>query len=138
MGCAGLGRGTIRDGCWSISPSRSPTAPRRSATLRCWLISRRCSGQSPRDSTCWRLLDVLDERQLGVVAGARARAREVAWAQRAEATGRVFARSRVAGTSGIEALVIDLDAHVLVCHSEKEQTAPTFKHTFGYHPLLAT
>jgi hypothetical protein len=34
-------------------------------------------------------------------------------------------------------LVIDLDAHVLVCHSEKEQTAPTFKHTFGYHPLLA-
>ena len=94
-------------------------------------------GPVASDSTCWRLLDVLDERQLGVVAGARARAREVAWAQRAEATGRVFARSRVAGTSGIEALVIDLDAHVLVCHSEKEQTAPTFKHTFGYHPLLA-
>jgi Transposase DDE domain group 1 len=33
--------------------------------------------------------------------------------------------------------VIDLDAHVLVCHSEKEQTAATFTHTFGYHPLLA-
>jgi hypothetical protein len=33
--------------------------------------------------------------------------------------------------------VIDLDAHVLVCHSEKEQTAATFKHSFGYHPLLA-
>jgi hypothetical protein len=94
-------------------------------------------GPVASDSTCWRLLDVLDERQLGMVAGARARAREVAWAQRAEATGRAFARSRVAGTSGIEALVIDLDAHVLVCHSEKEQTAPTFKHTFGYHPLLA-
>jgi hypothetical protein len=23
------------------------------------------------------------------------------------------------------------------CHSEKEQAAPTFKHGFGYHPLLA-
>jgi hypothetical protein len=58
-------------------------------------------------------------------------------AQRAEATGAAFARSRVVGTAGLDALVIDLDAHVLVCHSEKEQTAPTFKHTFGYHPLLA-
>jgi hypothetical protein len=25
----------------------------------------------------------------------------------------------------------------VVCHSEKQQAAPTFKHTFGYHPLLA-
>ena len=33
--------------------------------------------------------------------------------------------------------MIDLDAPVVVCHSEKEQCAPTFKHTFGYHPLLA-
>jgi hypothetical protein len=93
-------------------------------------------GPVASDSTCWRLLDVLDERGLSAVAGARARAREVAWAQRAEATGRAFARSRVAGTPGLDALVIDLDAHVLVCHSEKEQTAATFKHTFGYHPLL--
>ena len=92
-------------------------------------------GPVASDSTCWRLLDALDERRLAMVAAARARAREVAWAQRAEATGRAFARSRVSGTVGIEALVIDLDAHVLVCHSEKEQTAPTFKHTFGYHPV---
>ena len=34
-------------------------------------------------------------------------------------------------------LVIDLDASVVVCHSEKEQAAPTFKKTFGYHPMLA-
>jgi hypothetical protein len=94
-------------------------------------------GPVASDSTCWRLLEALDERRLAVVAGARARAREVAWAQRAEATGRAFARSRVAGGPGLDALVIDLDAHVLVCHSEKEQAAPTFKHTFGYHPLLA-
>jgi hypothetical protein len=88
-------------------------------------------------SICWRLLDALDESALGRIAAARAQAREVAWAQRAEITGRAFARSRVAGSVGLDALVIDVDAHVLVCHSEKQQTAATFKHTFGYHPLLA-
>ena len=25
----------------------------------------------------------------------------------------------------------------MVCHSEKEQTAPTYKHIFGYHPMVA-
>ena len=80
---------------------------------------------------------MLGERQLAAVAGARAQAREVAWAQRAEVTGQAFGRSQVAGTAGVEALVIDRDAHVLVCHSETEQTAPTFKHSFDYHPLLA-
>jgi hypothetical protein len=94
-------------------------------------------GAVASDSTCWRLLDALDTPALARVAAARARARELAWAQRAEVTGRAFARSRVAGTAGLDTLVIDLDAHVLVCHSEKEQTAATFKHTFGYHPLLA-
>jgi hypothetical protein len=34
-------------------------------------------------------------------------------------------------------LVIDLDASIVVCHSEKEHAAPTFKKTFGYHPMLA-
>jgi hypothetical protein len=33
--------------------------------------------------------------------------------------------------------VIDLDASIVVCHSDKEQAAPTFKKTFGYHPMLA-
>ncbi|WP_434056939.1 IS1380 family transposase [Pseudonocardia lacus] len=94
-------------------------------------------GAVASDSTCWRLLEALDGSRLAAVAAARARAREIAWAQRAEVTGRAFARSRVAGSAGIDALVIDLDAHVLVCHSEKQQAAPTFKHSFGYHPLLA-
>jgi hypothetical protein len=83
-------------------------------------------GPVASDSTCWRLLDALDEQRLSVVAGARARARDVAWAQRAETTGHAFGPSRVAGGPGIDTLVIDVDAHVLVCHSEKEQTAPTF------------
>jgi hypothetical protein len=36
------------------------------------------------DSTCWRLLDQLDAACIGQVAPARAAAREVVWAQRAE------------------------------------------------------
>ena len=63
-------------------------------------------------------------------------AREVVWAQRAELTGRPFPPAHAAGRE-LSGLVIDLDASVVVCHSEKEQAAPTFKKTFGFHPMLA-
>lgn len=33
-------------------------------------------------------------------------------------------------------LVLDVDATIVIAHSDKEQAAPTFKRTFGYHPLL--
>ncbi|MFF4830190.1 IS1380 family transposase, partial [Streptomyces sp. NPDC001312] len=33
-------------------------------------------------------------------------------------------------------LVLDLDATLVTCHSEKEQAAATYKRGFGYHPLL--
>ena len=45
-------------------------------------------GPVASDSTCWRLLERLDAAQLGAVARARAAAREVVWAQRAELSGR--------------------------------------------------
>jgi len=32
--------------------------------------------------------------------------------------------------------VQDLDASVVVCHSEKESASPTWKGSFGYHPLF--
>ena len=32
--------------------------------------------------------------------------------------------------------VLDLDATIVLSHSEKEAAAPTWKHTFGFHPLL--
>ena len=88
------------------------------------------------DSTCWRLLNRLDTTQLGAVARARAGAREVVWAQRAELTGESFPLARAAGGE-LHGLVIDLDASIVVCHSEKEHAAPTFKKTFGFHPMLA-
>jgi hypothetical protein len=93
-------------------------------------------GAVASDSTCWRLLNQLDRVQLNAIARARAAAREVVWAQRAELSGQVFPSAKAAGRV-LPGLVIDLDASVVVCHSEKEQAAPTFKKTFGYHPMLA-
>jgi hypothetical protein len=93
-------------------------------------------GPVASDSTCWRLLERLDTAALGQVARARAAAREVVWPQRAELTGQPFPPAKAAGRA-MPGLVIDLDASIVVCHSEKEQTAPTFKKTFGYHPMLA-
>jgi Transposase DDE domain group 1 len=93
-------------------------------------------GAVASDSTCWRLLDHLDPARLGAVASARAAAREVVWAQRAELSGQPLPPARAAGRE-LPGLVIDLDASIVVCHSEKEQAAATFKKTFGFHPLLA-
>jgi hypothetical protein len=92
-------------------------------------------GPVASDSTVWRLLDQLDAAQLAAVARARSAAREVVWAQRAEATGAAFPAARAAGRD-LPGLVLDLDATIVICHSEKEQAAPTFKGTFGYHPML--
>lgn len=93
-------------------------------------------GPVASDSTVWRLLDQLDAGRLAAVARARAAAREVVWAQRAEATGAAFRPARAAGRD-LPGLVIELDATIVICHSEKESAAPTFKGTFGYHPMLA-
>ena len=58
------------------------------------------------------------------------------WAQRAEVTGRPVPAATAAGVE-LPGLVIDIDATIVVTHSEKESAAATFKHTFGYHPILA-
>ena len=60
----------------------------------------------------------------------------IVWAQRAEVTGAAVPAATAAGVE-LTGLVLDVDATVVVCHSEKEQAAATFKHTFGYHPILA-
>ncbi|WP_424862979.1 transposase [Streptomyces sp. MMS24-I29] len=41
---------------------------------------------------------------------------------------------RAAGCE-LPGLVLDLDAMLIICHSEKEQAAPTYKGSFGF-PLL--
>ena len=66
-------------------------------------------------------------RALKAVRGARAAAREQAWA---------LAGDAAPGADG--ALVtVDLDATIVIAHSEKEQAAPTWKKTFGFHPMTA-
>ncbi|HEU5485377.1 MAG TPA: IS1380 family transposase [Microlunatus sp.] len=86
-------------------------------------------------ATAWRVLDSVDDTVLAGLKRARARARERAWLLRAEA-GRPIPTLTCAGTA-VPGLVIDLDASLVTCHSEKEQAASTFKKGFGYHPLLA-
>lgn len=84
--------------------------------------------------TAWRLLAGVDTAALARLRSARATAREVAWLQAAETrTGIPASR---AGGRDLTGLVLDIDATLVTCHSEKEQTAPTYKRGFGYHPLL--
>jgi hypothetical protein len=84
-------------------------------------------------STVWRLLNALDDAALDRLRAARARAREVTWAQAGE-TDR-WKTSSVAGHV-IAGLVLDVDATIVICHSDKEFASKTWKRTYGYHPLL--
>lgn len=76
-------------------------------------------GQVASDSTVWRLLAELDDQHLAGIAAARAAAWEVAWAQRAELTGAPVPAAIAAGQV-LPGLVLDVDASIVVCHSEKE------------------
>jgi hypothetical protein len=90
-------------------------------------------GPVASDPTAWRLLAALDDDALSAVRAARAQAREVAWAQAAD-TGRA-PTSTIAGFT-IPGLVLEVDATIVTCHSDKESAAKTWKKTWGYHPLL--
>lgn len=84
-------------------------------------------GQVASDSTVSRLIAGLAADAPGALAAlraARAQARERVWALDAP----------VAGDGPI---VIDVDATIVLAHSEKEGATPTWKRTFGFHPLLA-
>lgn len=55
----------------------------------------------------------------------------------ASGTARTRAWQAGAGPDTTAKLCIDFDASIVISHSDgKESTAPTFKRTFGYHPLL--
>jgi Transposase DDE domain group 1 len=66
-------------------------------------------------------------RALRVIRKARAAARERAW---------TLAGERAPGADG-SLIPVDLDATIVLAHSEKEKAAPTWKKTFGFHPLAA-
>jgi hypothetical protein len=66
-------------------------------------------------------------RALEAIRAARAAARERAWA---------LAGDAAPGADG-GLVTVDLDATIVIAHSEKEQAAPTWKKTFGHHPMTA-
>jgi hypothetical protein len=64
-------------------------------------------------------------RALKAIRAARAAARERAWA---------LAGANAPGADG-GLVTVDLDATIVIAHSEKDQARPTWKKTFGFHPL---
>lgn len=103
--------------------------------LAVWRDQPELFGTLASTATAWRVLDGVDGAVLGRLRRARAVARERAWLARAE-----LGRALPAATAGgrvLPGLVIDVDASLVTCHSEKEAAAATFKGGFGYHPVLA-
>jgi len=95
----------------------------------------RSTGLGPVASppTVWRTLDEVTPGRLKKIATARARARRRVWAQLAAGDG--IPASKVAGADLGDVVVLDVDATIVIAHSEKENAAATFKRTFGFHPL---
>jgi hypothetical protein len=83
-------------------------------------------GAKASTTTMWRLVDErIDAVHLPKVRAARAAARAAAWAAGA------------APPAG-QPLYIDIDATLVIDHSDnKADAAPTWKKSFGHHPLLA-
>jgi hypothetical protein len=79
------------------------------------------------DPTVCRLLATLAAdapAALQALRTARAQARQQVWALKAP-------------VDDDGPVIIDVDATIVQAHSEKEGATPTFKRTFGFHPLLA-
>ncbi len=88
-------------------------------------------GRVASPPTVWRTLDEVTPARLKKIQTARAQVRRHVWSQLPDGV----PASRVAGTDLDDLIVLDTDATIVVSHSEKENAAPTFKRTFGFHPL---
>jgi len=72
--------------------------------------------------TAWRVLDRVSAAHLSGLRRGRATARARAWAAGAE-------------PELSSELFLDIDATIVQAHSDKELAAPTWKRTYGFHPL---
>ncbi len=84
-------------------------------------------GSVASDPTVSRLIDALAaevDAALSAIGRARAAARSAAWRHGAP-------------VSAEGPVVVDLDATIVCAHSDKEGASPTWKRSFGFHPLLA-
>src|SRR5829696_4438671 len=76
--------------------------------------------------TAWRIIERVgkDSDGLAGLRAARAHGRARAWA--------------AGGDPDVEVLIVDADATLVLAHSDAKQgAAGTYKHSFGFHPLLA-
>jgi Transposase DDE domain group 1 len=81
-------------------------------------------GSVPSDSTLYRTLRRLDRVTVAGLDEAMAEVRAQVW-------------HRSSATTGVAAIVLDIDASLVEIHSENKQgTAPTYKGGFGFHPML--
>ena len=91
-------------------------------------------GPVASDTTVWRALDEIGATQLRRIAVARAKVRARLW--------RLFGgppQARAAGRPiGDGVVVLDVDSTIVIAHSDKEHAAATYKHTYGFHPILVT
>ena len=88
------------------------------------------AGPVASDPVVSRLITALaadTPRALRAIRKARAVARERAW---------VLAGDRAPGADGT-LIPADIDATIVIAHSDKGKAAPTWKKTYGHHPLAA-
>jgi Transposase DDE domain group 1 len=85
-------------------------------------------------STCWRALDEIGRPQRRYIAKARAKTRARVWAL----LGRVPAARAAGREVGEQVVVLDVDSTIVLAHSDKDGAAPTYKETYGFHPILVT
>ncbi|WP_405575623.1 IS1380 family transposase [Streptomyces sp. NBC_01167] len=100
------------------------------------LHQARVFGPSASDSTIRRLLAGLDDNTLAALSRARATARRTVWTWLALRP-QGFPWLTVAGKHLKRWVIVDIDATIITAASKKEGASPTFKRTFGFHPLAA-
>lgn len=80
-------------------------------------------GAVASEATVWRTFDHVASVELRAIAAARAGARARAWAAGAGPVG--------------DQVIVDVDSTIIRTKADKQDAAPTYKRTFGHHPLLA-
>src|SRR6266508_4838188 len=79
-------------------------------------------------------IDEIDPARLRRIDKARAKVRAGVWTR----MGQVPAARAAGREIGAGVVVLDVDSTIVIAHSDKAGAAPTYKHTFGFHPILVT
>jgi hypothetical protein len=85
-------------------------------------------------ATCWRALDQIGGPQRWRIGKARAKTRARVWAL----MGQVPAARAAGRDVGEGIVVLDVDSTIVLAHSDKDGAASTYKHTYGFHPIMVT